>query len=243
MCWSLEVSLGAAVYGFAVSLYLHRRNYSKRDKWYALFLATFTSTQLFDAVFWYLKGESDDVPCVATNLVLSKYLLPPVLFFQPWVLTLYPSTSWTWLRGFYRILTAVGCIVMVALYECTSVLKTSKGKYPTLLWGGAELPTWLVDVGIGFWALGAALFVSPFRYALQILLVGGCVLALLVTFDGTYDLLSKMCTYCLLLSIVWSLEPIWTPPSSAAERPHESTIRGAVVSAGSLLYVPLSDMP
>ena len=61
------------------------------------------------------------------------------------------------------------------------------------------------------------MFVTPFRYSLQIILVGGCVLTLLVIFDGTIILLSKMCTYCLLLSFVWVLEPLWTPPSKETQ--------------------------
>ena len=56
MCWSFEISIAAAVYGYLVSYYLKNRNYSIRDKWYALFLATFTTTQLFDAIFWYMIG-------------------------------------------------------------------------------------------------------------------------------------------------------------------------------------------
>jgi hypothetical protein len=219
MCWSVEVSLAAAVYGYLVSYYLRHRNYSKRDPWYALFLATFTTTQLFDAIFWYLKGDGEDIPCVAVNYYLSKFLLPPVLFFQPWVLSLYPSQSCLKFRKCYRLLTIIGCCVMIAVYKCSTVWKTTTGpdRYPTILWGGVELPKWLVQAGIGFWSIGAFTFVTPFRYALQIILVGGCVLTLLVIFDGTIILLSKMCTYCLLLSFVWVLEPLWTPPSKEAQ--------------------------
>eukprot|EP00505_MAST-04D_sp_SCG-Rhode-Island_P003862 Stramenopile-MAST_4_protein_3862 len=198
MCWSTEISLLASLYGFGVSMYLRHRNYSKRDKWYALFLATFTATQLFDAVFWYLKGDRKDIPCVPINYYLSRFLLPPVLFFQPWVLSLYPSQSCTAVRKLYRLLTILGCCVMIYVYKCSEVWKTATGpdRFPTIF-------------------IGAAMFVSPFRYCLQIILVGGCVLTLLVIYDGTIVLLSKMCTYCLLLSIVWVLEPLWSPPDDA----------------------------
>jgi hypothetical protein len=217
MCWSTEISLLASLYGFGVSMYLRHRNYSKRDKWYALFLATFTATQLFDAVFWYLKGDRKDIPCVPINYYLSRFLLPPVLFFQPWVLSLYPSQSCTAVRKLYRLLTILGCCVMIYVYKCSEVWKTATGpdRFPTILWGGLVLPKWLVQAGIAFWSIGAAMFVSPFRYCLQIILVGGCVLTLLVIYDGTIVLLSKMCTYCLLLSIVWVLEPLWSPPDDA----------------------------
>ena len=159
--------MAAAVYGYAVSYYLRHRNYSIRDKWYALFLATFTTTQLFDAIFWYLKGDSDDVPCVAVNYFLSKYILPPVLFFQPWVLSMYPSKSCQHVRSCYRILTVVGCLVLVFSYGCSKLWHAPPGtlaahdKYPTILWGGLDLPVILVNAGIGFWAIGACMFVTP----------------------------------------------------------------------------------
>ena len=219
MCWSFEISIAAAVYGYLVSYYLKNRNYSIRDKWYALFLATFTTTQLFDAIFWYMKGEEKDVPCVPMNYFVSKYFLPPVLFFQPWVLSLYPSKTCKNLRPCYRLLTICGCLLMVLIYGCSKLWHAppdsplAHDKYPTILWGGIDLPVLLVNAGIGFWAIGACMFVTPLRYSLQILLVGGCVLSLLYIFDGTITLLSKMCTYCLLLSIVWTLEPLWDPPS------------------------------
>ena len=53
MCWSIEASLIAACYGYCVSAYLYHRKYSARDPWYCAFLATFTTTQLFDA--WYVN--------------------------------------------------------------------------------------------------------------------------------------------------------------------------------------------
>ena len=76
---------------------------------------------------------------------------------------------------------------------------------------GVDLPLWTVYAGIALWSVGAVGFIRPVRYGLQILLVGGTVLMLLRHFDGTIVLISKMCTYCLLLSIVWTLEPCWDP--------------------------------
>ena len=90
MCWSVESSAISAVYGYAVAYYLCRRCYSRRDRWYSLFLATFTTTQVIDAFFWMLKGDSDTIPCVAINSVVSRFVIPPVIFFQPITLTLFP---------------------------------------------------------------------------------------------------------------------------------------------------------
>ena len=98
MCWSVESSAISAVYGYGVAYYLRRRCYSRRDRWYSLFLATFTTTQLIDAFFWVLKGDSGTIPCAAIgahslgslNPIISRFVIPPVIFFQPITLTLFP---------------------------------------------------------------------------------------------------------------------------------------------------------
>jgi hypothetical protein len=98
MCWSLESSAISAVYGYGVAYYLRQRCYSRRDRWYSLFLATFTTTQLIDAFFWVLKGDLDTIPCAAIgahslgsfNPIISRFVIPPVIFFQPITLTLFP---------------------------------------------------------------------------------------------------------------------------------------------------------
>ena len=41
MCWSTEVSLIAAGYGYLVSLYLYHRKYSVRDPWSVEGVATY----------------------------------------------------------------------------------------------------------------------------------------------------------------------------------------------------------
>ena len=80
MCWSIEASLIAAAYGYAVSAYLYHRKYSARDPWYCAFLATFTTTQLFDAWYWYLLKQAGpgakEVPCTTSNHVLSPVEVP-----------------------------------------------------------------------------------------------------------------------------------------------------------------------
>ena len=223
MCWSIQVSLVACVYGYLVSLYLYRRRYSIRDPWYALFLATFTTTQLCDAILWsqqhdfWKDGHLNNAPieCSTVNLLVSKYVIPPVVFFQPIVLSLYPSKAGQgWIRNLYRLLTAAGAFLLVFLYGCSTLWHappTAHDNLPTVLWGGVELPVWTVQAGIALWAIGAVGFIRPVWYGVQILLTGGVVLSLLYLFDGTIILLSKMCTYCLLLSIVWCGEPIWDP--------------------------------
>jgi len=224
MCWSLEVSLVAALWGYGVSLYLRHRKYSIRDPWYALFLATFTSTQMLDAFFWYIKGENADIPCTEANFRFSRYVVPPVVFFQPVTLVLFPSQSWKKFRVLYFILTLVGCAVPMITLGC-STLWTPTGllQLPTILYGGVYPPFWIIFVGVGFWAAGAAMFVRPMRACFDILAVGTVVLTLLFILDGSLRLISKMCTYCLILSFVWLLEPLWMPPSDPSSAPSALT--------------------
>ena len=131
---------------------------------------------------------------------------------QPFVISFFPSDAfqgcWRWL---YRIASVFGSCLLTFMYGCSVVFHGTHDKYPTILWGGVRLPEWLVLAGIGLWATGAVAVVRPIRYAIQILLVGGVVLSLLLIFDGTIGLISKMCTYCLLLSIVWIFEPYLDP--------------------------------
>jgi len=221
MCWSLEISLIAAGWGYAVSGYLRWRQYSIRDTWYALFLATFTTTQLFDAYFWYIKADQDEIPCTEANYILSRYFLPPVVFFQPIVVSIFPlhqqGCDCKCVRWLYRIGTLAGCVVGIIYCGCSIIFRVNGDQeyvdLPQILWGGVYPPAWIIYVGCAFWALGALLFVRPWRASIAILVVGTIVLTLLTFVDGSVRLLSKMCTYCLILSFVWLAEPLWNPSS------------------------------
>jgi hypothetical protein len=87
---------------------------------------------------------------------------------------------------------------------------------PTLVYWGAEPPPFLFGCGVALWSIAAFMFITPWWAATNILIVGGINLAILTYIDGTILLVSKLCFYCLLLSIMWLLEPLWTPPSSSA---------------------------
>ena len=64
------------------------------DLWYA-FLATFTTTQLCDAVLWTQQDHpgGGSIACTPLNHVASRWVIPPVVFFQPVVLSMYPSDA------------------------------------------------------------------------------------------------------------------------------------------------------
>lgn len=240
MCWSIQISLIASLYGYAVSYYLYKRKYSIRDPWYAAFLATFTTTQLCDAILWsqqkdfYHNGHLNNAPieCSTMNLIISKYFIPPVVFFQPIVLSLYPSKAGQGcIRNLYRIATCIGALILVVLYGCSTLWhapSTAHDNLPTILWGGVELPLWTIQAGILLWSIGALGFIRPYWYGIQILLTGGVVLSLLYIYDGTIILLSKMCTYCLLLSIVWLGEPIWDPNPPVKGNTNTNTNTGGI---------------
>lgn len=218
MCWNLQVSLGAGVYGLLMSLFFLFRRYSSRDPWYAAFLLSFTCTQFLDAFFWARSDSDRTLDCDAVNLGFSKWVVTTVLFMQVWVITLFPSPGrFPVLRDLVR-LAVVGVILLVGfISNCTTVVTTSGGLWPvpTLIYWGFTPPKWLFWIGVAFWSVPALLFIYPTVFATNILLVGGLNLVILQVLDGTYALVSKLCFFCLQLSLLWVVEPLWAPPSSS----------------------------
>lgn len=224
MCWSLPVSILAAIYGFAMSYYFaFVRKYSYRDPWYGLFLSSFTLTQLLDGFFWSMADEKGDVECNATNLYFTKIVVSMAVFSQVVAITVYPSySSRSWVnkfRGPYRLLPAIGAFSMAWVGKCTYSQTTSGGilELPTLVYWGFVPTRNLFTAGVALWSIAALLFIDPLIYAANILLIGGLNLMILQVVDGTILLVSKLCFYCLLLSILWLVEPLWAPPTSTKE--------------------------
>jgi hypothetical protein len=197
---------------------------------------SFTTTQLFDAFFWSIQPDpSEQLPCSplslaglealdpgAWNRLISRYFLPPVLLFQTVVLSVYPSDACRWLRWPYRALILVALALCVLYCRCTTVWTGPLPiALPTLLWGGVLPPLWLVDLGIALWAIGAAAFIRPNVVWAAILGVGGFNLGLLRALDGTIALISKLCFWCLLLSLLFMADPLWMPkrPADPADPP------------------------
>jgi hypothetical protein len=158
------------------------------------------------------------VPCDSTNLYFTKIVVSAAIFSQVVVITIFPSKNRPWCdkwRAPYRILPIVGALTMVVLGGCTYATTTTGGalKLPTLVYWGAEPPLWVFSLGVAMWSIAAMVFITPWWAATNILIVGGINLSLLLFIDGTVRLISKLCFYCLLLSILWMLEPLWTPAS------------------------------
>ena len=84
------------------------------------------------------------------------------------------------------------------------------------------------------WISAALLFITPWWAGTNILLVGGINLVLLQLIDGGTQYVSKLCFYCLLLSVLWLLEPLWTPPAprASARVPDKSAAVAAAAPAG-----------
>merc|ERR1711871_1757420 len=197
MCWSLDVSLGAAVYGFSMSYYFARiRKHSYRDPWYGLFLCSFTLTQLLDAFFWHRAAPDGSVPCDATNLFFTKGVVSTAVFSQVLVITMFPSQKLRpWcnrLRAPYRALPLLGMTAMMIVGRCTYATVTHGGylQLPTLVYWGFEPPLLLFNAGVLLWSVAALLFITPWWAATNILLVGGVNLLILQFIDGTVLLVS-----------------------------------------------------
>eukprot|EP00999_Lentomonas_sp_LEN2_P000587 NODE_1585_length_803_cov_144.997041_g1536_i0.p1 GENE.NODE_1585_length_803_cov_144.997041_g1536_i0~~NODE_1585_length_803_cov_144.997041_g1536_i0.p1 ORF type:complete len:243 (-),score=17.04 NODE_1585_length_803_cov_144.997041_g1536_i0:4-732(-) len=218
MCWSLQVSAIAGVYGLCMSYFFWKRGYSDRDPWYGMFLLSFTCTQFLDAFFWYQKGEQPDIHCGPVNLYFSKFVVTPVLFGQCIVLSIYKSGALKWARWPYRILVVLAALVPVIFGSCTHVWHTMGLWHgPTLVYWGFQPPMWMMLCGITLWSVGALSFLRPWWVGTNILAVGGFNLVLLTIIDGTIRLVSKLCFYCLLLSLLWLTEPLWAPSVKPSE--------------------------
>lgn len=192
---------------------------------YAYFLATFTSTQVLDAIFWAMTGDASQVPCNTLNYGVSRFVVPVVIFYQPIVLSYYPSkTAFDFLRIPYRLATVAGALLPMAFCKCTTLwMTTGMVRHATLLYGGMMPSPLLMQIGYGFWTAGAIMFARPWFVWRNIVCVGGLNLCLLAVLDGSTRLVSKLCFYCLLLSIVWLLEPLYAPPGADPEAAEDAT--------------------
>lgn len=234
MCWSRDASLAAAGCGLAGSVFLYTRNNSARDAWYAAFVAAIALTQVFDAFFWSIK-EEETLACSPVSLsgtlaldagtwnkLLSRFILPPVFFSQLIVLSLYPSSAFNSFRRVYRALVCMATLFPMVMASCTTILPPRTQPpmrfggaifpLPALVWGGLLPSLPLLALGVCAGALGCILFVRPHTVWIAILALGGFNLCLLQLLDGNVFLVSKLCFWCGLLSLLFAAEPLWLPP-------------------------------
>ena len=258
MCWNIQISILSAVVGWATCLYLYYRQRSERDTFYARYLLTFTFTQLVDAFLWSLNdkklalGESEGlVACrpyqlqfsssptdkdTYQNYMVSKYLLPLIVFSQHATQLMYPSAEYKKNpKAMHNIILAHSfpCLVMSYCFACTML---TDANFPygdkTLFWGGdfSEFPFALIQLGAtlhsGLVAFGFYYFCQmkgPVLYAHVIPL--GCVVTFLWITEGRMDFGSKWCSYCLIYSLVYVCEPWWYPEGAEATTMAPQTTR------------------
>ena len=71
MCWSIEVSAISAAIAWIVCVILWWRNRTVRDRWYAMYLFTFTFTQVRSAAFDSLHIEQERARMLTTCVCVS----------------------------------------------------------------------------------------------------------------------------------------------------------------------------
>lgn len=81
MCWSFEVSIATGLWCWGVALFAWIRNGTNRDRWSAIFLATFSSIQFAEAIIWLEipKGTREAMPCTLANRFLTGYVINVIL--------------------------------------------------------------------------------------------------------------------------------------------------------------------
>lgn len=241
MCWNIEVSIASCLFGWATCLYLLKRQRSERDSWYALYLLTFTFTQIIDAFLWHLNSKNEmEQGLVACrkfqfqfsaaptgngdylNYAVSKYMIPLVVFSQHATQLMYPSEQYKKNpKAQNRVIAfhAFPCLIMCFCFGCT-MLTESNFPYgaETLFWGGnfQEFPQALIQFGAtlhsGLVAFGFYYFCNMRGAVLKAHLIPlGCVVAFLWITEGRMDFGSKWCSYCLIYSLVYICEPWWYP--------------------------------
>ena len=154
MCWNRNVSLVAAAWGWVACALLAYRG-GRNDRWYALYLFTFTLTQVIDAVLWSLQYDRGLEACDGrrmsfavgapdgqlANLIVSKYAIPAVVIIQYAAQLAYPSSRNPRLRRVMLLGYVAAGVVMCYTSGCTDVIRA---KFPephsTLRWGGTRTP-------------------------------------------------------------------------------------------------------
>jgi hypothetical protein len=79
MCINKEVSLTTFLFSWCIGFYLIKRNINL-DRWYGLFLLTFSSIQFTDFLLWTLY--ENNMFNSNYNLLLTKYIIPIILMCQ-----------------------------------------------------------------------------------------------------------------------------------------------------------------
>jgi len=152
------------------------------------------------------------------NFYISKYVIPLIVFSQHAMQLSYPSNAFKGKRIPLVLVHAIPCLVMSFCFGCTMLVDSvfpRQGK--TLFWGGdfSDYPFWVIQIGAcvhsGIVAMGFSLVGMQGRVLAAHLIPLACVVATLWITEGRMDFGSKWCSYCLIYSAVYILEPVWLP--------------------------------
>jgi hypothetical protein len=228
MCWSVEVSVASAVVAWAACAVLVARR-RHRDVWYAGYLLTYTLTQVVDVVLWSYDATRSLEACPGRRytfarapgagrdqvpFLVSKYGIPGVVLVQYAAQLAYPSDRHRRLRRCLLAVYAVGAVGMAYASACTVVARAEfPRRHDTLLWGDLEVYTPAVLAVVALTALNFYVCVEPGEPRVLAALLGpfACVVSFLYATERTLALGSKWCTYCLIFSLSYALDPLWGP--------------------------------
>ncbi|GMI46191.1 hypothetical protein TrCOL_g1442 [Triparma columacea] len=147
------------------------------------------------------------------NLIITKYVLPIVVFTQYWQQLSYPSTILAQHRTKLKLLFGATSIGMFFQFGCTDIV-TAKFPTPhdTLRWGGVENETSHVLIVVAITTAFYWLLMDGWRVRLAHTVTFWSVVTTLYVTEGTLALGSKWCTYCLIFSFVYLTDPLWNVP-------------------------------
>ena len=170
----------------------------------AAYLFTFTLTQVVDVFLWLDEGKVGLATCSDTNLVISKYIIPMVVFSQHFVQCCFPSEKLQEYRFPLAMAHLLPILGMMYQFQCSTLVPTSQGL--SICWGGHIAETYQILIHTGIVAVVFAALM-PSMVAVMHIVTLGCVMTLLITTENTLALGSKWCSYCL----VYLLAPYWAP--------------------------------
>jgi hypothetical protein len=155
------------------------------------------------------EGELEDQ---YFQFVFSKFALPLVVITQYYFCLTYPSESLKNHRGKLIAVHGLALVGMCFQFACSRVIQA---KFPmphdTLVWGGVQSPAWQVLIVICIQCLDFLLVIPEFSVCVVHIGTFLSVVSFLWLTEGTLSLGSKWCTYCLIFSAIYALDPLWGP--------------------------------
>ena len=133
MCINKEVSLTTFISSWIVGFYIWTRNH-KYDKWFALFLFTFSSIQFWEFLLWILKEKN----MLGTNydFAISKIIIPITLCLEllvPYLGKLWYENKYNFniIPKLFKQLTSSFYPYILLIYLIFFIIVTARNNKPT----------------------------------------------------------------------------------------------------------------